>query len=210
MLVVMMTAAATLAVLVMMVVVFMGVGMVVTMGMIVVMMLMAVMMMTVAVVVSAIVDAALGLERALDGGRRAALPAHQFGHRRIVLDINRIRCDFSQGVTAAEVPGEAREPQGVLSLDFQERLRRCLHLDEAPIVKPESVAVVENRVHFEIGDEGRAFLTRQMRMTLTARRVIQCDLIDDTVGFHGGLANDDDSAGHEISRKVRMRRISRL
>ena len=100
----------------------------------------------VAVVVAAIVlvGAALGLERAHHRRRRAALPAHHLGQHRIVLDVEGVRRDLGRGVPVADVPRHPQETKRVLGPDFEQALRRGLDLDESPVLKLHSVAVVED------------------------------------------------------------------
>jgi hypothetical protein len=214
---VVMTTAAVMAVL-MMVMVMMVVIMLVVMGMIVpmVMMLvavgmsvamaltmavavsMAMMMVVMPMVVVADMGAALRLEGTLDGCRRAALPAHQFRHCRVVLDIECVRRDLDQAMATAEMPGEPREAQGVLGLHLQQSLGRRLHLDELSILKPQGIAVVDGGFHIEIEQDLGPALGPQPPLAAVAGLVIEGDRVDDAVGLHGGLADDGGDAGHGL------------
>src|SRR3954470_14327292 len=109
-------------------------------------MLMLVHVTMVAVVVAAVVfvGAALGLERAHHGRRRAPLPAHHLGQHRIVLDVEGVRRDLGRGVPVADVPSHPQETKRILGPDFEQALWRGLDLDEPPILKLYGVAVVED------------------------------------------------------------------
>ena len=96
---------------------------------------MVMMMVVMPVVVVAGMGAALRLEGTLDRGCGAALPSHQLGHGRAVLHIEGIARDLDEAMAAAEMPGEAREAQGVLRPHLEQGLGGRLHLD-----KPDKIA----------------------------------------------------------------------
>jgi hypothetical protein len=171
-------------------------------------MAMAVTMMVMPMIVVAVMGAALRPEWALDRGCRAALPAHQLGHGRVVLHIEGIGRDLHQAMLTAEVPGEAREAQGVLGFYLQQGLGRRLHLDEAAILQPQGVAVVDGGVHVEIEEDLGAALPLEPRLAAVARLVIESDRVDHTVGLYGGLADDGGDAGHgfvSVKGRVELR-----
>jgi hypothetical protein len=176
-----------------------GLGMGVSMGMMVV-----VMSVVMPMVVVAVMGAALRPERALHRGGDAALPAHQFRHRRIVLHVDRIAGDLDEAMLAAEMPGQTHEAQRILGPHLQQALGRGLDLDETPVFEPQGIAVVDGRFHVEIEQDFSPALTRQPRLTAVASRVIERDRIDHAVGFHGGLADDGGDAGHGFVSRVRM------
>src|SRR5689334_19638072 len=64
------------------------------------------MMVVMPMVVIAHMSTAFRLERALDGRRRATLPAHQLGDRRVVLDIESVRRDLHEPMAATEMPSQ--------------------------------------------------------------------------------------------------------
>lgn len=197
-----MAAPAAMAVLVMMVVIV-GVMMpmvmmmvLMGMGVAMVVMVMAMAMMMMVMIVVAVMHALLRLEGALHGRRRAALPARQLREGGIVRDVDRIGGDFRQRVLAAEMPGEPHETQRVLGPHFQKALGRRLHLHQVSVLEPQGVAVVDDGLHVEVEQDVRAALPLQGRLTAAAGRMIEGDRIDDTVGLHGGLADDGGNAGH--------------
>src|SRR3712207_2757466 len=161
-----MAAAAGVAMPMMMVVVVMTMGMVLPMSMVALGMIMSVIvpvrmvvvmvrvivavMVVMPMVVIADMDAALRLEGALHGGCGAALSPRQFGERRIVLDVESVACDLDEAVLAAQVPRQAHEAQRVLGPDLEQLLGSGLHLNEASILEPQGVAVVDGRLHVEI------------------------------------------------------------
>ena len=203
-------AARTMLMMIMMVVVFVvgmivmlmgvGLGMGVSMGMMVV--VMSVVMMPMVVV--AVMGAALRPERALHRGGDAALPAHQFGHRRVVLHVDRIAGDLDEAMLAAEMPGQTHEAQRILGPHLQQALGRGLDLDETPVFEPQGIAVVDGRFHVEIEQEFGPALARQPRLTAVASRMIERDRIDHAVGFHGRFTDDGGDAGHGFVSRVRM------
>jgi hypothetical protein len=156
------------------------------------------MMVVMAMIVVADMGAALRPERALHRGRRAALPAHEFRYGRIVLHIESIRRDLDQAMAAAEMPGEAREAQGVLGLHLQERLGRRLDLDEPTVLEPQGIAVVNRRLHVEIEQDLGPALSLEHPLAAVAGLVIEGDRVGDAVGLHGGLADDGGDAGHGL------------
>jgi hypothetical protein len=155
-----------------------------------------VMMVVMLMIVVADMGAALRLEGPLDGSCRTALPAHEFGDGRIVLDVEGVCRDFDQAMAAAEMPGETREAQGVLGLDLQQRLGRSLDLDELAVLEPQGIAVVDGGFHVEIEMDLGAALSLQRTMATVSRRVVEGDGVDDAAGLHGGLADDGGDAGH--------------
>jgi hypothetical protein len=157
---------------------------------------MAMIMVVMPMVVIADMRAALRLERAFHGCHGAALSARQFSQRRVVLDIKGIARHLSEAVIAAEVPSEANETQRVLGLHLQQGLRLSLHLDEAAILEPQSITVVDGSLHVEVEMDLRSALAFQRAMATVSRRMVESDGVDDAVGLHGGLADDGGDAGH--------------
>jgi len=176
----------------------MTMGMSMALAMAVGMAMMIVMMMVMPVVVIADMGTALRLERALDGGRRAALPAHELGDRRVVLHVESVGRDLHQTMLAAEVPGKAGQAQGILGPDLEKRLGRRLHLNEPAVLEPQGIAVVDSGFHVEIDQDLGPALGSQGSLTAVACLVIEGDRIDDAVGLHGGLADDGGDAGHGL------------
>jgi hypothetical protein len=210
---VMMVAASTTgAMLVMGVIMLVFVRMIVAVGMLVFMtvrMRMRVaMIMMMPVVVIAHMGAALRPEGAFHRGHGAALAPGQFRQRRVVLDVEGVARHLGETVVAAEVPGEAHEAQGVLGLNLQQSLRLGLHLNELPVLEPQGVAVVNGGLHVEIEMDVGSAIAFQCAVAAVSRRVIEGDGVDDTVGLHGGLADDGGDAGHgfvSVCDRVRLR-----
>jgi hypothetical protein len=184
-----------------MIMMFMGMRMGVAVAMaLAVAMAVTVMMVVMPVVVIADMDAALRLEGALDGSRGAALPAHEFGDSRVVLDVKGVVRDLHQAVLAAEVPGEAREAQGILGLHLQQRLGRGHDLDELAVLEPQGVTVVDGGFHVEVEQDVGPALGSQRSLTAAASLVVEGDRGDDAVRLHGGSADDGGDTGHGLSR----------
>lgn len=168
--------------------------------MIVVMMLVAVVVVSMAMVMVVIADmsAAFRLERALHRRHRAALPACQLCKSRIVLDIEGVVRDFCEPVVRAQMPGKAHEAQRIFRLHLQQTFRLRLHLYETAILQAKRIAVVDGGLHVEIQMDLGPALTPQMGMPTVSRRMVEGHRVDDTVGLHGGLADDGGDAGHSF------------
>jgi hypothetical protein len=198
------TAAVTMLVMVIMIVVVIVLMLMMPMGVIVMMlvamgmmvMIMAVVMPVMMMVVVADMGAALRPERALHGGHGAALPARQLGKSRIVLDIESIVRDLGEAVVAAEMPGEAHEAKRIFRLHLQQFFGLRLHLNEASILQAQGITVVDGGLHVEIEQDLGAALTFQRGLPAVSRLMVEGHRVDDTVGLHGGLADDGGDAGH--------------
>jgi len=202
--IVVMPAATALAMGVMMVLVRMVVSMLV-----VVMMLMAVMRMAMIVIMmvvimpaaagiamSVMVDLLLRLERAFDLHHRATLPAHQLGQVGMAGNIERVDRHFRRNVMAAEMPGEAHQPQRVLGADFQQAFRSGLDLHEAAILQLQRVAIVQRRRLVEINREFEPASSLHGDAAAVAVLITKAERIDDALGADGGLAKDGSGAKH--------------
>jgi|GEM_PF-5267734 len=157
---------------------------------------MAMIMMIVPMIVVANMSAALRLERTLHRAHGAALSAGKFRQGWAVLDVEGIVRDLDEAVIAAEVPSKAHKPQRVLGLYLQQGLSLSLHLHKLPVLEPQGVAVVDRGLHVEIEMDLGPTLTFERAMAAVSRRVIEGDGVDDTVGLHGGLADNGGDAGH--------------
>jgi hypothetical protein len=137
-----------------------------------------------------------GPERAQHGRRRAALAADQFRDGGIVRHVDRVRRHFGEAVLAAEMPGEAGEAHGVLGPHLEQALLRGLDLHQSSVIEAKRVAVVEHGVHLEVHIDVKARFAVEMGVAARAGSVTEGHRIDDAVGFHGGLADDGNGAGH--------------
>jgi hypothetical protein len=195
--VVMVAASTAMAMLVMVVVIMIVlVVMGVIVGMVMVMMLVSVTMMVVPVVMIADMGAALRLEGALHRSRGAALPARQFRESRIVLDVEGVARYLDEAMVAAEMPSKAHEAERVLGPDLQKLLGSRLHLHKASILETKGIAVVDGGLHVQIEQDLSPALALQRALPAVPGLMIEGHRIDDTVGLHGGLADDGGDAGH--------------
>jgi hypothetical protein len=160
-------------------------------------------MIVMAVVVPAIVlvGAAFRLEGAHHQGRRAALPAHHFGEDVILLDVDRVRRDLGRAVTVAHMIGDLQQPERILGLDFEEPLRRRLHLDEPPVLQLHGVPVPEDRGLVEVEQEFQSVVAGQGDPAAMAALMVEGHGIGDAVGLDGRLADDCGRAQHDLSSK---------
>jgi len=138
----------------------------------------------------------LRLEGALDLGHRAALPAHQLGQGRIAGNIERVGGHFGRDVMAAEMPGEAHQPQRVLGPDLQQAFRRGLDLDQAAILELQRIAVVQRRRLAEGDREFQASGRRHGHAVDGAVAMAEAERIDDALGPDSSLAKNGGGAKH--------------
>jgi hypothetical protein len=170
----------------------------VVVGMVVVGMIVPVVVVRMSMVVIAMMGAALRLERALHRRRDAALSAHQLGQSGGVLHVECIARDLGKAMLAAEMPGEAHEAQGIFGPDLEQPFGRSLHLHEPPVLEPQGVPVIDGGFHVEVERKLRSTLPLQRRVAAAAASVVENHRIDDTVGLHGGLADNGGDAGHGV------------
>ncbi len=216
MMVVIMTAAAggavgvlmrmRVVVLMIMAVAGMRMAMVVIMTVIVMMVTMVVVMTTIGVVM--VMDFRLGLERPLDLVHRTALAANQFSQHRIVLDIDHVRRDLSRDMEATEVPGEARQPERVLSRDRDKLLRRRLDQHERAVFELDRVAVVQRGRLVEVEQNLLPAIAPERGMASVAAMMVESEGLDDPVLLDRGLADDGGGALHDETRSVMDQRRS--
>lgn len=198
--------AATAALAMGVVVLLMRMGLLMAMVMVVIMMLvtmvfmvvvmMAMMVVAAAVAVMVVMHLGLRLERALHRRHGAALPAHQLGDRRIVGNIERISGHLGRNVVAAEVPGEAHQPQRVLGADFQQAFGCGLHLHEPAIVQLQRVAIVQSHRLVEFDGDLQPAGRLHRESVAAAIPMPEAERVDDALGANGGLANDGSGAKH--------------
>lgn len=145
----------------------------------------------------------LGAERALERGGLTALAADQVGHRRIVEDVERVGGHLGLDVVAAELPGEAGEPQRVLGRDGEERLRGGEDAHQPPVLQAHGVAVLQDRRPVEIEPEGETARGGEVGAAGRAGGVVEGDLVGDGVGAYGGFADDGGGALHRVLAGIR-------
>ena len=194
-----------LAVIVAVVVTMMGM---VVMPVIVVVMLVAVTMVAVVVPVMVVIVTAgavvvgrrllLGAERALEGCRGAALAADQLRHHRVVEDVERVGGHLGLDMVAAELPGEAGEPDRVLGRDREQGLAGGEDAHQAAVLQAHRVAVLQHRRPVEVEAEAEAALRGELAIAAGAGGVVEGDLVGDGVGAHGGFADDGGGALHRV------------
>lgn len=195
--VVIMPAAAALAMGMMVLVRMIVMAVMVFMTVIVVIMIMVVVVATAAIIAMGVVmHLRLRLERALDRRHRAALPAHQLGQRRIVRNIERLGRHFGRDVMAAEMPGEARQPQRILGANLQQAFRHGLDLHETAVLQLEGIAVVQHRRLVERDLDLEPARGRCGHATTIAVAMGETERVGNALGANGGLAKDGSGAKH--------------
>lgn len=196
--VVIMPAAAALAMGMMVLVRMIVMAVMVFMAVIVVIMIVMVMVMATAAIIAmgVVMHLRLRLERALDRRHRAALPAHQLGQRRIVRNIERLGRHFGRDVMAAEMPGEARQPQRILGANLQQAFRHGLDLHETAVLQLEGIAVVQYRRLVERDLDLEPARGRCGHATTIAVAMGETERVGNALGANGGLAKDGSGAKH--------------
>ncbi len=188
---------------------------VVIMMMAVVMAMMTVMVMTMVVMIvpaaaivamGVVMDFRLRLERALDHRHRAALPAHQLAKGCIIRNVESLSRHLGRDMMAAEMPGEAHQPQRVLGADFQQAFRRGLDLDQRAVFELQGIAIVQHRRLVERDREFQPARGANAHAVDRAIAVAQRQRIDDALGLDGGLAENGGGAKHRRrSHGLRLR-----
>lgn len=193
-----MPAAAALAMGMMVLVRMIVMAVMVFMAVIVVIMIVMVMVMATAAIIAmgVVMHLRLRLERALDRRHRAALPAHQLGQRRIVRNIERLGRHFGRDVMAAEMPGEARQPQRILGANLQQAFRHGLDLHETAVLQLEGIAVVQHRRLVERDLDLEPARGRCGHATTIAVAMGETERVGNALGANGGLAKDGSGAKH--------------
>lgn len=164
---------------------------------IMIMVVVVVVMATAAIIAMGVVmHLRLRLERALDRRHRAALPAHQLGQRRIVRNIERLGRHFGRDVMAAEMPGEARQPQRILGSNLQQAFRHGLDLHETAVLQLEGIAVVQHRRLVERDLDLEPARGRCGHATTIAVAMGETERVGNALGANGGLAKDGSGAKH--------------
>lgn len=148
------------------------------------------------IAVGVMVGLLLRLERALDIRHRTALAANQLGQSGMTGDIERVGRHFRRDMMAAEMPGEAHQPQRVLGTDFQKAFRSGLDLHEAAILQLQRIAVVQRRRLVEIDREFEPACSRHCDAVAVAVLISKAERIDDALGANSGFAKDGSGAKH--------------
>lgn len=144
-----------------------------------------------------VIGAALGLERPLDHRHGAALAAHHLGEHMVVLDVERLSRDLGGRVAVADMPGDAHQPQRVVGPDLQQALGRSPDQNEAAVLQPYRVAVIERGRPVEIEQDVEAGVALQSETAAAAILVIQRQGLDDAIRLDRGFANDGGGAKHD-------------
>lgn len=187
----------------------MRMGMAMVVAVLMTMVMMAMIVATAAVVAMVVMmDLGLGLERPLDLAHRAALAANQFGQRGILLDIDRIGGDLGRDMAAAQVPGEARQPQRVLGGDRDQLLRRRPDQDKRTVLELDGIAVVQRGRLVEVEQDVLPAVALERGVARVAAMMVEGEGLDDPVLLDRGLADDGDGALHDVTRGVMDQRRS--
>ena len=103
--------------------------------------------------VSGRVGAAFGIERRLDLNHARAQPLHHRLDDVIPADAQAFAHDLCRQMAVAEMPGDPHQVQGIGTLDLDQRLRRCDHLDQPAVFQHQRIAAAQRNGVFEIKQE---------------------------------------------------------
>lgn len=145
---------------------------------------------------------AFGLEGARDRRRGATLATDQFGIRSRIGNVEEIGADLRRDVAAAQLPGQAQEPGGILRAHFEKGFGRGTHGDEAPVLESQRIAVLQRSGLLKGDGEAHPGRTGEDRGRTLPAGMIQCHGVGYGIGADGGFANDGGGAQHEILGKV--------
>lgn len=101
-----------------------------------------------------LVGAAFRLECGFHDGHRGAEAARHFLQHSVAGDADAVRQQFRRHVAIAEVPGKAGEVMGVAGDDLRHRLLRRHHGNDAAVIEPQPVAILQMGRLGEVQQEG--------------------------------------------------------
>ena len=99
------------------------------------------------------VGAALGIERRLDLDDARAEPLHHRLDDVVAADAQALGHDLGRQMAVAEVPGQPHQVQRIGAADFQQRLGRRHHLDQAAVFQRQRIAAAQGDGVFEVEQE---------------------------------------------------------
>ena len=147
------------------------------------------------------IGAAFGIERRVDLDHARAQALDHFLDHMVAADAQPFGHDLRRQMAVAEMPGEPHQMAGIGTPDFDQRLRRCDHLDQAAVFQHQSVAAPQGDGVFEIEQEFQSARPRHRHAaTMTIVEIENdgiCRRLCPVV-----LAFDLSRADHGISRLV--------
>lgn len=153
-----------------------------------------VMVMIVAVPVPAMgIGAALRLEGGAHMEHGGAEPAQHVLDHVVAPDEDEVRPELRRQMAVAEVPGDAHEMGGIAPEDAGERLEGRLHLDEAPVLQGQEVAVAERARLRQVEQEFEPLLALHGDAAAMARVMVEEHGVG---GLAGPGPGDADGADH--------------
>ncbi len=94
-------------------------------------------------VATAIIGAALGVERRFDLDHACAQPLHHLLDHVIAPDTQCLSRNLRRQVTVAEMPGDANQVLRIVTAYFQKWLRRRDHLDQPAVLEHQCIATAQ-------------------------------------------------------------------
>jgi hypothetical protein len=147
------------------------------------------------------IGAAFGIERCLDLDHLGAEALHHLLDDVVAADAQSLGHDLRRQMAVAEMPGEPHQMAGIGTPDFDQRLRRCDHLDQAAVFQHQSVAAPQGDGVFEIEQEFQSARPRHRHAATMTIVEVENDGICRRL-FPVVLAFDLSRADHELSRLV--------
>lgn len=99
------------------------------------------------------IGAALGIERRLDLEHAGAKTLHHRLDDMVAADAQPLRHDLGRQMTVAEMPGDPDQMMRIAAADFEQRLRRGDHLDQAAVLQHQRIAAAQGDGIFKIEQE---------------------------------------------------------
>lgn len=147
------------------------------------------------------IGAAFGIERRVDLDHLGSEALDHLLDHMVAADTQPLGHDLRRQMAVAEMPGEPHQMAGIGTPDFDQRLRRCDHLDQAAVFQHQSVAAPQGDGVFEIEQEFQSARPRHRHAaTMTIVEIENdgiCRRLCPVV-----LAFDLSRADHELSRLV--------
>ncbi len=99
------------------------------------------------------IGAAFGIERRLDLDDAGAEPRHHRLDDVVAADAQTLRHDLGRQMAVAEMPGDPHQMERVGATDFDQRLGRGDHLDQAAVLQHQRIATTQRDGAFQVEQE---------------------------------------------------------
>ena len=143
------------------------------------------------------IGATFGIERRLDLDDKRAQTLHHRLDDVITADAQALGHDLRRQMPVAEMPGDPDQMMRIDAADFEQRLRRRHHLDQAAILEHQGVAAAQRDGVFEVEQERQS--ARAGHRHPPAVPIVEIEHDGISGGFRPAmLAFNSDGADHDI------------